>query len=67
MTVIEFSEERMASLRNRLAFELFDDRGALGVDPDRVGGDDAAATLAAAVRDALEHPADQPTTWKQAP
>lgn len=68
--VIELTREQAKALRNRIAFELFDDEGCVGADPGRFGGrreaDKVAQLLAVAVRQALELPGAQPSTWRQA-
>lgn len=67
--MIELTREQAKALRNRIAFELFDDEGCVGADPDRFGGrkeaEKVAQYLAVAVRQALELPGSQPTTWQQ--
>jgi hypothetical protein len=67
--MITLTSEQSKALRDRLAFELFDDEGCVGADPDRFGGREEAEAvadyLAKAVRQALELPGSQPTSWRQ--
>lgn len=68
--MIELTTEQEKALRDRLAFELFDDEGCIGADPWRFGGreeaEKVADELAKAARQALELPGSQPTSWRQA-